>query len=260
MFVCPRCHYESDVKNNFIRHLMKKTQCKAQFSNEEPEIILQKIVTKPKDPTTCEWCNKTFAFKSGLSRHRKTCILIPVVKASDTSLKQSQVNNTQIINNYINIAINCNSPAPFLKENITHIPDEYVYNCAQRLDNGLIDLIKSIRFNPEHPENMNVKMHRKKQKTLYVFNGERWNICDAKWTLEEMIVHGARILYQKMLTQVDQEKFLDEDSTESKIQSWLLSVLPKNNEKIMGKLSRRIYAMILDNQLLLMEQQTDDEF
>lgn len=73
-----------------------------------------------------------------------------------------------------------------------------------------------------------------------------------------MILHGTRILYQKMLTQLDQEKLLDEDSTESKIQSWLLSVLPRNNDKIMGNLSRRIYAMILDNQLLLMEHQNEE--
>jgi hypothetical protein len=94
---------------------------------------------------------------------------------------------------------------------------------------------------------------------LYVFDGQRWSISDAKWTLEEMIIHGARILYQKMLTQLDQLKLQDEDSTESKIQSWLLSVLPRNNDKIMGNLSRRIYAMILDNQLLLMEQQNEED-
>lgn len=127
-----------------------------------------------------------------------------------------------------------------------YLTDEYVVNCAKRLD-----LINQLRFNPE---NMNVKVHRSKKKTLYVYKNQRWEICDAKWTLEEMIVHGARILYQKMLSNSDQEKFLDEDSTESKVQTWLLSVLPRTNEKIMGILSRRIYAMILDNHLLLIEQ------
>ena len=101
------------------------------------------------------------------------------------------------------------------------------------------------------------KVHRLKKKTLYVFKNDRWEICDAKWTLEEMIIHGARILNQHLITNMDQDKLLDEDSQESRIQSWLLSILPKNNEKLLGILSNSIYALILDNNVLLMEKENE---
>ena len=166
------------------------------------------------------------------------------------------INNSITVNNQNVINVNINS---FLKEDTNYISSEFVMNCAKRLNNGLIDFIKTIRFNPEHPENMNVKIHRIKQKTLYVYKQNRWEICDAKWTLEEMIVHGARILHQQILTECDQDKLLDEDSSESRMNTWLLSLLPRTNEKMMGMLSRRLYAVILDNQLLLMEQSNETD-
>jgi hypothetical protein len=256
---CPRCHYQTPLKANLVRHLKKKEECPPLFSLESRDEIIQELTAKP-PKNTCTWCNKHFAQPSGLCKHKKICKLGPNQNPTIQQITNNTTinNNNNNTNNNINIAV-YQTPLPFLHEKLEHLSDDYFVKCAKRLDNGLIDLIKNIRFNPEHPENMNVKIHLRKQKTLYVFDGQRWSICDAKWTLEEMIIHGARILYQKMLTQLDQQKMKDEDSTESKIQSWLLSVLPRNNDKIMGNLSRRIYALILDNQLLLLEQQTEDD-
>jgi hypothetical protein len=127
--------------------------------------------------------------------------------------------------------------------------------CARKLNNGLIDLITNIRFNPEHPENMNVKMHVKRDKTLYVFKNGRWQICDGNCTLEEMVLHGARIINQKFLTNAETEKLLDDSSSEFIIQDWLSSILPRKNLRVIGKLSRCLYAMILDKQsLIIMEK------
>ena len=39
----------------------------------------------------------------------------------------------------------------------------------------------------------------------------------------------------------------------------VVSILPRNNEKLMGILSRRLYALILDNQLLLMEDENNQK-
>jgi len=163
-------------------------------------------------------------------------------------------NTTNNIQNTINQNIIIGMPQnnydvnEFLHERIDYLTDEYIMKCAKRLDNGLVDLIKNVRFNPDHPENMNVKMHTKRDKTLYVFKNNKWEISDAKWTLEEMIIHGARIIQQRFLTQADHEKLLEDDSVESRIQTWLLSLMPRNNEKLIGKISKRVYAMILNNE------------
>ncbi len=128
---------------------------------------------------------------------------------------------------------------------------------AGRLDHGLLDFIKTIRFNPAHPENMNVKIHVKRDKTLYVYKEGKWQICDGNWTLEEMILHGAKIINQKFISSADKEKLIEEDSDESRIQTWLLSILPRNNTKLIGKLSKCLYAMILNNQSIILMEQTN---
>ena len=130
-------------------------------------------------------------------------------------------------------------------------------SCAQKLDKGLIEFIKTMRFNPEHPENMNVKLHTKRNKTMYVFKEGRWEICDGNTTLEDMILQGARIINQTFLTNTDTEKLMEEDSHEARIQTWLLSILPKDNLRILNRLSKSIYAMVLDNQQLIIMEQTE---
>jgi hypothetical protein len=269
-FECKRCHYTTEFKSNLLRHLRSKRKCQNVFSDISTEDLLNDLI--PKRTTVCSWCKKEFSTTSNLRRHETICRsksdtssslneLVQKVKEIQHELDELKNKQNTITNNITSNTQNINisvTPQAFLSENMEYFSDDYFINCAKRLDNGLIDFIKQLRFNPDHPENMNVKFHRLKQKTLYVYKNGRWEICDAKWTLEEMIVHGARILYQKMLSNSDQEKFLDEDSTESKIQTWLLSLLPRTNEKAMGILTRRIYAMILDNQVLLIEQNNDN--
>lgn len=264
---CPRCGYTSSNISNFRKHVNRKELCNPIVADVSLHELRDTLMSKKKDNTfICEKCLRKYATRETLRIHKLSCAeQSDIVKMFDNLLdlhskleqkcKDNVVPNIVIngnINNQQNI-INVGT-SEFLHENIDYLSDEYMVKCAKKLNNGLIDFIKNVRFNPNHPENMNVKVHRIKQKTLYVYRNNRWEISDAKWTLEEMIVHGARILHQKILTHFDQEKLVEEDSSESKVQQWLLSLLPRNNEKIIGILSKRLYAMILDNQLLLMEQ------
>ena len=204
-------------------------------------------------------CSSTLGHKPVVVESESNMMLQQIVDLLQTLVNKDRnptVNLTQtcINNGVINVNSRYNA---FLKENLEYISDEYIMKCAKRLDNGLVDFIKTIRFNPDHPENMNVRMHVKRDKTLYVYINDRWEICDAKWTLEEMIIHGARIIYQKFLTNSDQEKLMEEGSSEALINTWLLSVLPKDNDKVMNKLSKRLYAVILNNQNVLLVEQPE---
>jgi len=272
-YSCPRCGYHTKLLCNFKKHLQIKSICPPNIADVSLDILKQSLITTKDKSFVCDVCNRKYSSKETLRVHLKKCKdssngkvdLEAQIHRMNEELAELKKKFSTLESEKPNVVINGNihtqnnisislQPNQFLSENMDYIDDDYVIHCAKRLDSGLIDLIRNIRFNPDHPENMNVKMHRSKQKTLYVFRNDKWEICDAKWTLEEMIVHGARILYQKMLTNVDEEKLLQDDTLESKVNSWLLSVLPKNNEKIMGKLSRGIYALILSNQLLLVEE------
>ena len=52
---------------------------------------------------------------------------------------------------------------------------------------------------------------------------------------------------------------MDDCSSESKIQTWLLLILPRDNERIIGRLSKILYAVILNNQNLLVMEPPDEE-
>lgn len=276
MYECQRCGYNTTYITNFRKHLHTKTLCSPTLSDVSIEELREKYATgREKKEYKCEICFRKYATVFTLKRHQTKCandiskmkeeikglknqiaeiINSPIITTPNTT---NTTNTTNIVINQQTI-VNNHPPNPFLSENFNYLSDEYILKCAKKLNNGLIDFIKNVRFNPDHPENMNVKVHRLKNKTLFVYNENRWHVCDAKWTLEEMIVHGAKIFHQKIINHFDQEKLLEQDSSESRIQSWLLSLLPRNNEKIMGILSKRIYAMILDNHLLLMEQDQEE--
>lgn len=280
-YKCPRCGYTTDRSSNLRNHVLKANLCPSTISDDDLVSLRQKFTTS-KDSNTyeCHICKKLFKTTQTLKRHQKKCethdnkdaiiqqIACLLTKLSHIDHPQvTNINHIQNIQNN-NIQINISSEKQpinvneFLHENLAYISDDYILKCAKRLDNGLVDLIKTIRFNPEHPENMNVKIHVKRDKTVYVYNNGKWEICDSKWTLEEMIVQGARIIHQKFITHSDQDKLMEDGSSESKIQSWLLSLLPRNNDKLMGKLSKRLYALILSNQedrdvVLLVEKACD---
>ncbi len=267
-YKCTRCGYTTNRSNNLKKHLANKIICKPILENIDRQTIYDSIFNK-NYKFECEFCNKTYKTRDVLNKHKlkfhkneiskkdsvnetnellKQIITILQSKNENKELTNINIttNNNIVTNNNLNVQYN------FLK-------DSYIMNCARKMDSGLIDFIKSIRFNPDHPENMNVKLHTKRDKTLYVYKNEKWEICDAKWTLEEMIIHGAKIIYQKFLSNSDQEKLLEDGSAESIIQTWLLSILPRNNEKIMGRISKRLYAIILNNQNLLVVEEPINE-
>lgn len=265
---CPRCGYATSYTTNFRAHLTRKTICRPLLDDVSLDHLIQNLeAIKADNQFECQTCHNFFKNKQTLRVHQKKCgsihqneaILHQIASLLTKLTNQDQVSsitnnihnqniqNIQIINigkQPDNIQVN-----NFLGEDISYLSDDYIMKCAKRLDNGLVDLIKTIRFNPDHPENMNVRMHVKRDKTLYVFNNGSWEVSDAQWTLEEMIVQGAKIINQRFLTYSDQEKLMEDGSSESQIQNWLLSLLPRNDRRLIGKISKRVYALILSNQV-----------
>ena len=277
IFKCPRCGYDTEKTSNFKKHVYLKKLCEPTLSNATIE-DLQKELFKHKQDNTfeCIICNKKFSSKITLTTHQKTQhkdnnsitiinnsnITNNNTNSNNTNSNNIISNNTNITNNNItnNITNNINQITNiFLHEDKSYISKElymkYAKNAIQ--GNGVIDMIKNIRFNPEHPENMNVRVHRLKNKTLYVFKNNRWEICDANWTLEEMILDGAKILRQEILLDIDEDKFEDPDGFEFRLLYWINQIISKSSKediKLYNVLSKRLYAVILNNNLLLMEQ------
>ena len=67
---------------------------------------------------------------------------------------------------------------PFGKEDISFLTNGIMKNIFQNPDVGIAQLIRLIHFNPEIPQNQNVRLKNKKEPYLNVFNGQNWEIRD----------------------------------------------------------------------------------
>ena len=59
---------------------------------------------------------------------------------------------------------------------------------------GLLDMIEKIHYNPQVPENCNVRHKNKKNKEVEVFRHDRWITCNRNSILNDMIKHAAKLL------------------------------------------------------------------
>jgi len=68
-YICEICHFEASNKYNFNKHLSTLKHKNNENGNNGNEKNAKKCLTN----FICEFCNKSYNFNSGLSRHKKTC-------------------------------------------------------------------------------------------------------------------------------------------------------------------------------------------
>jgi hypothetical protein len=181
------------------------------------------------------------------------------------SLKTQTVNNTTQQtnitynnNNNQHINININN---FGSENTTHLSDEFLSQCLLSCNTGIKNLMKEIHFNPEVPENHNIRVFSRKGKILEKYSDGGWHVCDQNNTLDEMIRKGYRILFKHLASKNEQymeqckekenENIGDSEDEDEKVirrnenaNAYLTKLIRKEN--IYFELRRDLYMMILD--------------
>lgn len=99
-------------------------------------------------------------------------------------------NNTQN-----NITININA---FGKENTDYIDDNEILACIDRVYKSIPALIEKIHFDPDHPENHNIKITNKKLPYATVMgDNSKWKTVDRKDAIESLVFNGYNILDEK---------------------------------------------------------------
>lgn len=141
-----------------------------------------------KRPCQCEYCGKHFASRQSKYNHKKkfhingsldvrmhelqhhlasvlaeieharkitpTCVVHNITNNNTSNITTNNItNNNTVTNNNVTININV-----FRRENTAYIQGELLkqLNTSDNLNESLIDLIKMIHFNKQHPENMNI--------------------------------------------------------------------------------------------------------
>ena len=104
--------------------------------------------------------------------------------------------NTQNIetqNNNIHIQINA-----FGQENIEYISDKAIVQCIEQIYKSIPALIERVHFDPNHPENHNIKIANKKLPYASVMGqNQKWKTVDRKDAIETMVANGYNFLDDK---------------------------------------------------------------
>jgi len=170
----------------------------------------------------CEFCEKTFTRKTGLTKHLKCCkqkkifedekdIKIEVLekekeimtkeyeglkdkiedllielskKNSITTNNNNSTTNMTNSHNTIHNTININN---YGNENTDYLKNEYLNNLLQGAFTAIPKLIENIHFNPKYPENHNIKITNKKEPYIKIRKNDKWELQDKKETLETLV-------------------------------------------------------------------------
>lgn len=269
---CVRCGYSTTQLCNLKKHLHRKTPCNAVLSDDSIESILESLpsTSNKEKMYKCEGCEKEFSSRSGLFEHKKKKhsesktytdeLTLMKQKYEELEKRQKELeaiiqtqsignnniittnNNTQ---NNQNINININN---FGQEDISHLTKDFLDDCVKRLNTGMKNLMKQIHFNPEIPENHNIRILSKKQNLLETFDNGSWHPKDKNNTLDEMIRHGYKILFRHF---IDTTNIEDKQSSHDYINSYFVNLMNKETEEYYN-LRRDLYVMILDNTLYVL--------
>lgn len=199
---CEICHCSFTRKQNYAHHLTTKKHMK-RLDNENIVFI-------------CKKCNKVFSHASGLSKHKKSCgtnedqnvidvekekmkkeieelqhqISLLIDKHADSSITNNNTQNIDTQNNNITITINA-----FGKENIDYLDDKTIACCIDRVYKCVPAILEKIHFNPDHPENHNIKITNKKLPYASIMgDNKKWKTVDKKDAIEKMVHKGYDLL------------------------------------------------------------------
>jgi hypothetical protein len=205
MFVCPRCHYDTNHKHHLIRHLNKKIECTTLHSQETRTNILKELIHDNDKPFKCH-CGCSYSHASSFSRHKKTCTVIPSqpdlikqVAELQAKLLQVQSNPTHITNNNNTTNNNTTNNIVIIKnnfgaENIQYLKEDHQFLQSCLSNRDVAPLIENIYCDKEHPENHTVRIRNVNHGIMEKYQYGEWNICDQDSLLTDLINRGYHIL------------------------------------------------------------------
>lgn len=158
-------------------------------------------------PFECHICHEIFSSYASKSKHVKLCKCkhtpfidnheeSEVDEEHSSSTKGCATINinqtaTTINNTNFTISVNLNN---FGEESLDHITAEMLTKFAKEINYGLAKLIDTIHFNPNVPQNHNIRLENVKGQLVAVYQNNEWTIRDMNDTVKCMINKGCKLL------------------------------------------------------------------
>lgn len=116
-------------------------------------------------------------------------LIIKNMKSKVTNIHNNLTNsNNKTINNN-NIIIN-----NYGEENVDYITDKILTKLLRNPDSSLVKLIRIKHFDPNHPENRNIRITNKKLPFAEVVEDKKWKLRKKEHVLEELVDKNSMIL------------------------------------------------------------------
>lgn len=218
VFVCGRCGHKASTRSNLYQHLRRKTPCPAILS-EKPTSTLLEELQKERQPVNkvipCPNCPAKFSSRQAKSKHMKTCkgaSVAPIIdkeqmvplstidaivekKIKELGILSQTLNNGNINNGTINNNITINVPTlrNFGEENREAIPLHLIRSTFMNLE--FQKLFENLHFDPEYPENQNVRIKSVKRNVLEIYKNNRWNTTTSLIGMKEIVEQLYKIFY-----------------------------------------------------------------
>jgi hypothetical protein len=168
----------------------------------------------------------------------RTQIALLLDKYSTGNTTNSHNNSHNKIENQ-NITININA---FGNENLEYIDDKAITECISRVYKSIPSLLEKIHFDPEHPENHNIKITNKKLPYASVMgNNKKWKTVDRKDAIETMVVNGYIILDEKYTENKDNLPLRKQQNFEG-----FQNKFESDDKELMKQLKTEVDMMILN--------------
>lgn len=238
-YTCKRCGYVASCNSNMIKHLKRKKACRPILEDIPIDELLKDTYKRSytEDDIQCAFCKKYVGSTSALSRHKKICkknpnlavsihdvidekinekmkSLMNIIEqqkqeiqtlkeasTSTTNYVQSQNTNNGTINN---ITINALG-----KEDISYLTQhprfgDFMVKCIKDKIDGLCQFIVRKHFDPNHPENHNIRKLNRKDEFINCYDGRKWNPRFSEDVLRDIFIN----------IQTDFANFVDEAITD----------------------------------------------
>jgi hypothetical protein len=181
--ICENCKKKFSQKSNYVSHLNRKFPCKTVIDKEVPdkykllELKINELQEQIKELKINELQEQIEELKkTGTITKTKTI---------------TNIDNKKILNIFF-------SPNAFGREDLTFIDDKTSKKILNKGFNSLQELIKTVHFNKDKPENHNIYMPNWRDKTkILVFDGEQWNLESKDEILEDLRDNGISFIQKK---------------------------------------------------------------
>jgi len=217
-----------------------------------------KLLQNDDNKHACLYCQKAFTRNSNLTKHLKICKMKKEyetttldnkdkeIEEKDKKIKELErkiknekttniINNTTNLTNTTNNIININN---YGEENITHLKTQDFGSLLEGIYAAVPKLIKQIHFDPQHPENHNIKYPNKKFPYLKVIKDSKWELVEKKPELLDLIDSKYFMLKDKYYKILEKNKYILSDYQKKQINEFIDKYQDEDKEMIIDLLNK----------------------